>query len=318
VSPSTRDGFQVDYLFAQVGVTLPFVDWTGSCGNLAAAVGPFAIDEGLVIAQGEMTTVRIWQQNTSKEIIASVPTADESVVVDGDLLLDGLPYPAAAIRLDFLDPGGAITGKLLPTGNPADMLEVADVGVFQVTMLDAGNPCVFVAASDLGLSGVELPSQLNSDPNTLGRLEAIRAHAAVAMGIAQSAQEATRACPANPKVAMVCSPRTHTTSSGRMLEESTVDLVVRMLSMGKLHHAVPATGAMAVALAARIEGSVPYRAARASDHGAPVCIGHSSGMISVEVEVARRDGRWEADRVTFWRSARRLMEGSVLVPRSKG
>lgn len=317
VSPSRHIGFDVDYLFAQVGVTTPTVDWSGSCGNLASAVGPFAIDEGLVTGTGDLTRVRIWQQNTSKEIIAHVPTSDGRVVTEGDFYLDGVPYPAAKIRLDFMDPGGSMTGRLLPTGNIVDAINVAGTGVVRATMLDAGSPCVFVSAYELGFTGVELPSVLNADAEALRRLEAVRAEAAVAMGIARSAEEASRDHKANPKVAIVSSPRAHTASGGRAIDSSDVDLVARMVSMGRVHHALPATGSTALALATLIPGTVPNEIAV---HGTSECvrIGHSSGIIPVEAELNGTGGNWNAKRVTVWRSARRLMEGVVLVPAPAG
>jgi 2-methylaconitate isomerase len=313
VSPSRREGFDVDYLFAQVAVTTPTVDWSGSCGNLASAVGPFAIDEGLVTATGDPTMVRIWQQNTSKEIIAHVPTSGGHVVTEGDFYLDGVPYPAARIRLDFMNPGGSMTGRLLPTGHLVDAIDVKGIGMVRTTMLDAGNPCVFVAARDLGFSGVELRSALNADADALRRLEAVRAQAAVVMGLAPSADVASRDHQANPKVAIVCPPRPHTVSGGRAIEAAEVDLVTRMVSMGLVHHAMPATGSTALALAALIPGTVPYEAAGNPADGL-VRIGHSSGIIPVEAELEGTEGNWNAKRVTVWRSARRLMEGVVLVP----
>jgi probable AcnD-accessory protein PrpF len=313
VSPSNRPGFDVDYLFAQVGVAEAAVDWTGSCGNLAAAVGPFAIDEGLVAAVGDLTTVKIWQQNTSKEIVAHVPTKDGSVVTYGDFFIDGVGYPAAKIRLDFMQPGGSLTGRLLPSGNVVDELEVNGVGAIKATLLDAGTPCVFIAAADLGFTGTEVPSELNADGEALARLEAIRAGAAVAMGLAQSVEEATRDHPANPKVAIVASPSAHTTNAGRVIEASEIDLVVRMLSMGRVHHALPGTGGVATAVAALIPGTVPFTAA-AEPRRELVRVGHSSGVISVEADIEMADDGWVARRATLWRSARRLMEGSVLVP----
>lgn len=313
VSPSRREGFDVDYLFAQVAVTTPTVDWSASCGNLASAVGPFAIDEGLVTATGDLTVVRIWQQNTSKEIIAHVPTSGGRVVTEGDFYLDGVPYPAAMIRLDFMNPGGSVTGRLLPTGHLVDAIDVKGIGQVRATMLDAGNPCVFVAARDLGFSGVELRSVLNSDAGALRRLEAVRAEAAVVMGLAPSADVASRDHQANPKVAIVCPPRPHTVAGGRAIETAEVDLVTRMVSMGLVHHAMPATGSTALALAALIPGTVPHEVA-GNPAGGLVRIGHSSGIIPVEAELDGTGGNWNARRVTVWRSARRLMEGVVLVP----
>jgi 2-methylaconitate isomerase len=313
VSRSARPRFDVDYLFAQVSVASPTVDWAASCGNLAAAVGPFAIQEGLASASGELTRVRIWQQNTAKEIVAHVPTLEGGTLPEGDFLIDGVPYPAARIRLDFIDPGGSVTGRLLPTGRPADELAVPGIGTVPATLIDASNPCVFVPASALGFGGTELPGQINADPAALGRLEAVRAEAAVLMGLAASPEEATARHRANPKVALVSPPTGYTASSGRSVGQSDVDVVVRMLSMGRVHHAVPGTGGIALAVAVRIPGTTPSLAA-AGRTGDVVRIGHSSGVLPVAAEVERPEGEWEVHRATVWRSARRLMEGTVLVP----
>jgi 2-methylaconitate isomerase len=313
VSPSARPGFDVDYQFAQVGVTAPGVDWTGSCGNLAAAVGPFAIDEGLVLPASDMTTVRIWQQNTSKAIVAHVPTHDGTAATDGDFLIDGVPYPGARIRLDFMDPGGSMTARLFPTGNVTDELTVPGLGPIRATLIDASNPCVFVAAADLGLAGTELPAQLNSDSVLLARLESVRVSAAVVMGLADTAAEATSRYPANPKLALVSPPATHVTSAGRTLQQSDVDVVARMLSMGRVHHALPGTGGIALAVAVLVHGTIPSLAAT-PPAGDAVRIGHSSGAISVAAEVSCAAGDWMVSRATVWRSARRLMDGAVLVP----
>jgi len=313
VSRSARPGFDVDYLFAQVNVASPTVDWAASCGNLAAAVGPFAIQEGMASTSGELTRVRIWQQNTAKEIVSHVPTSDGDVLSEGDFLIDGVPYPAARIRLDFIDPGGSVTGRLLPTGRPADELAVPGVGTVPATLIDASNPCVFVPAAALGFDGTELPGQINADPAALARLEAVRAEAAVLMGLAASAEEATARHPANPKIALVSSPSLYTASSGHSVGQTDIDIVVRMMSMGRLHHAVPGTGGIALAVAALIPGTTPSQAATAQE-GDIVRIGHSSGVLPVAAEVGRPAGQWEVSRATVWRSARRLMEGTVLVP----
>lgn len=313
VSRSGRPGFDVDYLFAQVSVASPTVDWAASCGNLAAAVGPFALQQGLADADGELTRVRIWQQNTAKEIVAHVPTPDGVVQSDGDFLIDGVAYPAAPIRLDFIDPGGAITGRLLPTGRPADELSVPGIGTVPATMIDASNPCVFVPAEALGFDGTELPGQVNGDRAALDRLEAVRSEAAVLMGLAANAGEASASSPANPKVALVSPPKAYTASSGRTVGQTDIDIVVRMLSMGRLHHAVPGTGGIALAVAVLIPGTTPSQAA-AGHEGDVVRIGHSSGVLPVAADVGRPAGQWAVTRATVWRSARRLMEGTVLVP----
>ena len=245
--------------------------------------------------------------------MAHVPTADGRVVTEGNFRIDGVPYSAAKIRLDFIDPGGSMTGQLLPSGDVVDELTVPGVGSYMATLIDAANPCVFVAAADLGFTGVELPNQLNADSQALARLEAIRASAAVAMGLAANTGEATRDYPANPKLAMVSPPSAHHAAGGRRIERSDVELVVRMLSMGRVHHALPGTGGVALAIAALIPGTVPYQVAAKPADGL-VRIGHSSGVISVAADIENISGEWVASRATVWRSARRLMEGSVLVP----
>lgn len=312
VSASKRPGCDLDYLFAQVSVREEVVDWGGSCGNLAAAVGPFAIDEGIVPARKDLTTLRIWQANTAKEIVTHVTTRDGRVVTEGEFLLAGVPHASAPIRLDFMDPTGSVTGKLFPTGAPLDELEVGGRRV-QVTIVDAANPCAFVRSADVGLSGLEPPAELNSDSETLERLEHLRAEAAVAMGMASDAEEATKRLPALPRIGVVTSPSTYVTSAGEIVGPGDVDIVVRMLSMGRAHHAVPATGGTALAVAARITGTVPNEIVGGSGRGC-VRIGHPSGSISFEATVVREGASWAVPRVTVLRSARRLMEGNVLVP----
>ena len=316
VSRSARPGYDVDYLFAQVEVGVPQVDWRGSCGNLASAVGPFAIDEGLVPATGDSTVVRIWQVNTSKEIVAHVPTADGHAVVDGDFFIDGVPYPGAKIRLDFIDPGGSITLALLPTGNVVDDLDVPGVGRIRATLLDAGNAFVFVHAADLGFRGTESPEEVNGDRAALARLEAVRAAAGVAMGIAPTAEAMTRDEPAAPKIAFVAAPAAYRTPTGRAVDAGEIDLVVRMISMGRLHHALPGTGGVGIGLAAQLPGTLPHAVSRRPE--GLLRIGHTSGVIPVEAILERSGESWVAKRATVWRTARRLMDGAVLVPHATG
>ncbi|GAC1657416.1 MAG: 2-methylaconitate cis-trans isomerase PrpF [Candidatus Dormibacteraceae bacterium] len=320
VTRSERPGFDVDYLFAQVGIDTPHVDWQSSCGNLASAVGPFAIEEGLVApAEGE-TMVRIWQVNTGKAIVAHVPTASGQPLIEGDFRIDGLPYPGAEIRLDFLDPGGGLCGRLLPTGAVADRLEVAGLGTIEATMVDAGNPCVMVAAADLGLTATALPDELNADPVALARLEAVRAAGAVAMGLAETVEQATRDRPSVPKIAFLAVPAPYRTTGGTMVAAAAVDVLVRMVSMGRVHHTLPGTGAVALAAGCALPGSVPSRLAGASERRGLIRLGHPAGVMTAEAEVVADvtpgSGGWFASRVTVGRTARRLMEGWVMVPRA--
>jgi 2-methylaconitate cis-trans-isomerase PrpF len=312
VSRSSRPGFDVDYLFAQVGIDRPQVDWRGSCGNLAAAVGPFAIEEGLVPAAEGETRVRIWQVNTAREIVAHVPTADGLPLVEGDFRIDGVPHPGARIRLDFMDPGGGVTGRLLPGGGALERLRVEGLGEIEATLVDAGNPCVLVAAADVGLRGPELPDEVNADAELLAGLEAVRAAGAVAMGLAATPEQATAERPAVPKIAVLSEPTGYATTAGAEVAAADVDLVVRMLSMGRAHHAIPVTGAVAVAVAGALPGSVAARLRRPGDR--PLRLGHPAGVTEVEAEVEAAGASWRARRVTLGRTARRLMEGWVLVP----
>jgi probable AcnD-accessory protein PrpF len=321
VSRSKRPGFDVDYLFAQVGVDTAHVDWQGSCGNLASAVGPFAIEEGLVEAVEGVTTVRIWQVNTGKEILAHVPTRDGQPQVEGDFKIDGVPHLGAEIKLDFMEPGGGLCGRLLPTGSVKDRLQVEGLGGIEVTMVDAGNPCVMVAAADVGLSGSELPDEINADPAALARLEAVRAAGAVRMGLAQTVQQATRERPSVPKIAILAAPAKYRTSAGAVVSAADVDVLVRMVSMGRLHHTIPGTGAVALAVGCALPGSVPGRLAGRTAGQGSIRLGHPAGVMAVSAEVMADEtpgsGGWFARRVTLGRTARRLMEGWVLVPRAR-
>ena len=318
VSRSGRPGFDVDYLFAQVGVETAVVDWRGSCGNLAAAVGPFAIEEGLVVATDPLTTVRIWQVNTGTEIVAHVPSRDGMPLVAGGFRIDGIPHPGAEIRLDFIEPGGGICGRLLPSGNPVDRLAVDGLGSVDATLLDAGNPCVFVAAEALGLRGSELPDAINSDPGLLNRLEAVRSAGAVAMGLAASAAEATVERPAVPKLALLARPEGYPTTAGGLIEAGDFDVLVRMVSMGRIHHTIPGTGAVALAACCALPASVAAGLIGPASARGRIRLGHPAGVVEVEAELVPDpdpdSGGWRARRVSLGRTARRLMEGWVLVP----
>jgi 2-methylaconitate isomerase len=322
-SPS-RDGADVDYTFAQVSVKDASVDYSGNCGNMSSAVGPFAVDEGLVsVAQpaGE-AAVRIHNTNTRKLIVAHFALDGGRAAVDGDFRLPGVAGSGAPVRLDFIEPGGAGTGKLLPTGNPLDTLALDGTGDVEVSMVDAANPCVFVAAAALGASGIEMPDELEANGALLRRLEAIRISASLRMGIAGTAEAAAR-IPSIPKVAMVAPAREARTLAGEKLAAGDADVTVRMISIGQPHRAVPLTGAMCLAVASRIEGTVVSRMARPSAApGDPVRIAQPSGLTVVGAAVRRGAARgethdeprqWFAESATVYRTARRLMEGWVFV-----
>jgi probable AcnD-accessory protein PrpF len=316
VSRSARPDCDVDYLFGAVAIDAPLIDYSGSCGNLVAAVGPFAIEEGLVPPREGTTLVRIWQSNTGKRILAHVPVQGGEPAVDGGCRMDGVPFPGAEIRIEFLDPGGASAGALLPTGRARDVLEVPGVGRIEATLLDAGNPTVFVRAADLGLTATELPAAVDGDAALLARLEAIRAAGAVAMGLAGSAEAATRERPATPKIAFVAPPRAYPSSAGATIPAERIDIAARILSMGRLHHAFTGTGSVALAAAAALPGTLPAEVARAVPAGTPLAIGHTSGTLEVGAVVACVDGVWRVEKAVMRRTARRLMTGTVLVPQS--
>lgn len=319
MSRSRRAGHDVDYLFGAVAIEAGRIDWSGNCGNLSAAVGPFAIAQGLVEAPRDgAATVRIWQANLGKTIVATVPMRDGEVCESGDFMLDGVAFPAGEVRLEFLDPAGGDSGTdggatLFPTGRPIDTLQVPGIGRIEATLIDAGNPAVFVDAVALDLTGVELREHVNGDAALLARAELLRAHAAVAMGLAPDAATATRDRPATPKLAFFARRKTYTASDGREVRQEAIDLVARIFSMGRLHHAMTGTGAIAIASAAAVPGTVLSRLLP----DAPQCIafGHPSGVTRVEADVSQVDGVWTIRRVALSRSARVLMTGQVHLPR---
>lgn len=312
IGPPSRPDADVDYTFAQIGVRESVVDYSGNCGNMSSAVGPFAVEEGLVPRppDGEVA-VRIHNTNTSKIIVARFPVTGGALAASGDLELDGVAGKAAPIRLEFLDPGGAGTGKLLPTGSACDEIEVPVLGFVAASCIDAANPCVFVAAASLGKTGAELPDALERDTDFLDKMEAIRRAASVRMGIAPTA-EAARGVPSVPKVAMVCGPQAAPTLSGRILSAEDTDIGIRMISIGQPHRAVPITGAICLAVATRVPGSLPQRVARGGT--GPIRIVHASGVTLVDAKVAARSaaGALRAEYGAVYRSARRLFEGNVL------
>ncbi|MFL9878842.1 2-methylaconitate cis-trans isomerase PrpF [Herbaspirillum rhizosphaerae] len=320
LSKSSRPGHDVDYLFGQVAIDSAFVDWSGNCGNLSAAVGPFAISNGLIdpdrVPINGTCTVRIWQANISKTIIAHVTITDGQVQETGDFELDGVTFPAAEVQLEFLDPAdegdGDAGGSMFPTGNLVDDLEVPGVGTFKATMINAGIPAIFLNAEDIGYTGAELQDAINSDPKALAMFETIRAYGAVRMGLIKHVDEAVKR-QHTPKVAFVAKPRDYTASSGKKVAAGDVDLLVRAMSMGKLHHAMMGTAAVAIGTAAAIPGTLVNLAAGGGERTA-VRFGHPSGTLRVGAEAKLIDGEWNVTKAIMSRSARVLMEGWVRVP----
>jgi len=320
VSKSDRPGHDVDYLFGQVSIDSPFVDWSGNCGNLSAAVGPFAITEGLMdparVPANGTCGVRIWQANIEKSLLNQVPMTDGAVQETGDFELDGVTFHAAEIPVDFLDPADG-EGALFPTGQLVDHLEVPGVGTFEATMINSGIPTIFLRAQDLGYTGTELQEAINGNPDALQRFETIRAHGAVAMGLIQDVSEAASR-QHTPKIAFVAPPTSYAASSGKTVSASDIDLCVRALSMGKLHHAMMGTAAVAIATAAVIPGTLVNEAAGGGERDS-VTFGQPSGTLRVGAEAAAQaDGSWAVTRVRMSRSARVLMEGWVRIPQDHG
>ncbi|MGE8327854.1 2-methylaconitate cis-trans isomerase PrpF [Pseudomonas urmiensis] len=319
LSASSNAEHDVDYLFGQVSIDKAFVDWSGNCGNLSAAVGSFAISSGLVdpahIPHNGIATVRIWQANIGKSIIAHVPISEGEVQETGDFELDGVTFPAAEVQLEFLDPAAdedGDGGAMFPTGNLVDDLEVPGIGTFKATLINAGIPTIFVNAADIGYSGSELQDAINGDPVALARFETIRAYGALRMGLIEHVdQAATRQH--TPKVAFVAPPVAYTSSSGKAVAPGDIDLLVRALSMGKLHHAMMGTAAVAIGTAAAIPGTLVNLAAGGNPRSA-VRFGHPSGTLRVGAEARQVDGQWTVTKAIMSRSARVLMEGWVRVP----
>ena len=316
LSPSERPGHDVDYLFGQVSIDKAFVDWSGNCGNLSSAVGSFAISAGLIdrdrVPDNGMATVRIWQANIEKTIIAHVPMTDGQVQETGDFELDGVTFPAAEVAIEFLDPADASGGSMFPTGNLVDDLEVPGIGTLKATMINAGIPTIFLNADAIGYNGTELQEAINSDERALAMFEIIRAHGAVRMGLISDVSEAADR-QHTPKVAFVAPPADYTASSGKSVEASDIDLNVRALSMGKLHHAMMGTAAVAIGTAAAIPGTLVNLAAGGGERQA-VRFGHPSGTLRVGAEAKQVDGEWIVTKAIMSRSARILMEGWVRVP----
>lgn len=319
LSKSIKADHDVDYLFGQVSIDKPFVDWSGNCGNLSAAVGSFAISNGLVeasrIPHNGVAVVRVWQANIGKTIIAHVPITNGEVQETGDFELDGVTFPAAEVQVEFIDPaaeeeGGG--GSMFPTGNLIDQLEVPGVGTFQATMINAGIPTIFVNAADIGYTGTELQGAINSDPKALQMFETIRAYGALRMGLISNLDEAAKR-QHTPKVAFVAKPADYVASSGKAIAAGDVDLLVRALSMGKLHHAMMGTAAVAIGTAAAISGTLVNLAAGGVERNA-VRFGHPSGTLRVGAEASLENGEWVVKKAIMSRSARVLMEGFVRIP----
>ena len=317
LAPSERDDADIDYTFAQVQIRESAVDYRGNCGNMSSAVGPFSVDEGLLRPNGDQAVVRIFNTNTRKIIRSTFPLVDGRAATDGNMAIPGVAGTGAPVRLDFLAPGGATTGKLLPTGNPVDALMVPGIGLIAASLIDAANACVFVLARDLGLSGRELPEALDQDTALLDKLQRIRRTASVAMGIARDDDEA-RTIASVPVIGFVAPPMDAPTLSGEPIEADQVDVTARFLSNGQPHRALPLTATLCTGVAARISGSLVNQVL-GPDAGASVRIGMPSGILTVDAEVSRdRDGIWTAHSGAFYRTARRLFDGRVYVPVAGG
>ena len=320
VSRSSRPDHDVDYLFGQVSIDKPFIDWSGNCGNLSAAVGPFAIGNGLIdagrIPENGVATVRIWQANIGKTIIAHVPMTNGGVQETGDFELDGVTFPAAEVRLEFMDPAAAeeegAGGAMFPTGNLVDDLDVPGIGMLKATMINAGIPTIFVNAEAIGYTGTELQDAINSNAKALAMFETIRTFGAMRMGLIKNIDEAAKR-QHTPKIAFVAKPADYIASSGKKVAAGDIDLLVRAMSMGKLHHAMMGTAAVAIGTAAAIPGTLVNLAAGGGTRNA-VRFGHPSGTLRVGAEASRVNGEWIVTKAIMSRSARVLMEGWVRVP----
>jgi len=323
VSKSSKPEHDIDYLFGQVSIDKPFVDWSGNCGNLSAAVGSFAISNGLVdasrIPKSGVATIRVWQANIGKTIIAHVPISDGAVQETGDFELDGVTFPAAEVQLEFINPAAdeeGAGGSMFPTGKLVDDLDVPGLGTLQATMINAGIPTIFVAADAIGYTGTELQDAINGDGKALAMFETIRAHGALRMGLIKHLDEAAKR-QHTPKVAFVAKPASYVSSSGKQVQAGDIDLLVRALSMGKLHHAMMGTAAVAIGTAAAIPGTLVNTAAGGGARNA-VRFGHPSGTLRVGAEAKQANGEWSVTKAIMSRSSRVLMEGWVRVPQDLG
>jgi 2-methylaconitate cis-trans-isomerase PrpF len=315
ISKGTQAGIDINFTFGQVSIEKPLIDMRGNCGNISAAVGPYAIDEGLVPCQESVTRVRFLNTNTQKVIVVHVPTRNGRFEPEGDYTIPGVPGTGSKIVLDFLDPGGAVTGKLLPTGRVRDVLAVPGVGEIEVSIVDAANPLVFCRAEDFGLSGKEAPEQVDADQELLLRIGATRAAAGVAIGLAESIEEAIHSVPSVPKIAFVARPRPYLQLDGVLRDAADVDLVARIMSMGHLHRAYALTGAICTTVAAQIPGTLVHEvvAERVRTSGS-LRLGHPSGVMDLSASVHKEGESWYVEKASAARTARRLMEGSIYIP----
>ena len=315
ISKGTQPGIDVNFTFGQVSIEQPLIDMRGNCGNISAAVGPYAIDEGLVACQEPVTRVRFLNTNTQKVIVAHVPTRNGRFEPEGEYTIPGVPGTGSKIVLDFLEPGGAVTGKLFPTGQVRDVLHVPGIGHIEVSIVDAANPLVFCRSEDFGLSGQETPEQIDSNQELLQRIGAARAAAGVAIGLADSIEEAIHSVPSVPKIAFVTRPRPYFQLDGVLREAADIDLVARIMSMGHLHRAYALTGAICTTVAAQIPGTLVYdvvsEQARASGG---LRLGHPSGVMDLSARTHKEGERWYVEKASAARTARRLMEGPLYIP----
>jgi 2-methylaconitate cis-trans-isomerase PrpF len=317
VGPSSRDDADIDYTFAQVQVKEAKVDYGANCGNMSSAMGPFAVDEGLVKVSGPDALVRVHNTNTKKIIWSRFPLDDGQSAVDGDLAIPGVAGTGAPVKLEFRDPGGATTGKLLPTGNVADVLDVPGFGKFRVSMVDAANACVFARAADLGIKGTELPDEIDANPELLKKLAAIRIAASVAMGVTKTPEDAAKRASV-PFVGFVSPPQDAKSLTGETVRGAEVDLTGRVMSNGQPHRALPLTASLCMAVAARLQGSVVFEATRpTSNPESEIRIAMPSGVLTVAASVRKLEGQWHAEQGAFYRTQRRMFEGQVLVRASR-
>ena len=315
ISKGTQPGIDVNFTFGQVSIEQPLIDMRGNCGNISAAVGPYAIDEGLVACQEPVTRVRFLNTNTQKVIVAHVPTHNGRFEPEGEYTIAGVSGTGSKIVLDFLDPGGSVTGKLLPTGQVRDILHVPGIGHIEVSIVDAANPLVFCRSEDFGLSGQETPEQIDSNQELLQRIGAARAAAGVAIGLADSIEEAIRSVPSVPKIAFVTRSRPYVQLDGMLREAADVDLVARIMSMGHLHRAYALTGAICTTVAAQIPGTLVYDVVSERVQASGMLrLGHPSGVMDLSASIHKEGESWHVEKASATRTARRLMEGDIYIP----
>jgi 2-methylaconitate isomerase len=315
ISKGTQPGIDINFTFGQVSIEKPLIDMRGNCGNISAAVGPYAIDEGLVPCQEPVTQVRFLNTNTQKVIVAHVPTRNGRFEPEGEYTIAGVPGTGSKIVLDFLDPGGSVTGKLFPTGQVRDILHVPGIGHIEVSIVDAANPLVFCRCEDFGLSGQETPEQIDANQKLLQRIGVTRAAAAVAIGLAGSIEEAIRSVPSVPKIAFVTRSRPYLQLDGVLREAADVDLVARIMSMGHLHRAYALTGAICTTVAAQIPGTLVYDVVSERVRASGMLrLGHPSGVMDLSANLHKEGESWHVEKASATRTARRLMEGDIYIP----